>query len=120
MLVGWIALLLGLLAGELLSRTLRLPVPGAVLGMALLALWLGARRRAHPRVEGAAAGLLEQMPLLFVPAGVGAMQFGPTLRASWLPILLTLVVGTALTMTVSALTLKACLALQGRKAGPRD
>jgi holin-like protein len=120
MLVGWIALLLALLVGELLSSKLGLPLPGAVLGMALLALWLGVRRRPHPRVERAAEGLLEHLPLLFVPAGVGAMQLGPTLRSAWLPILVTLVVGTMLTLLATALTLRACLALQGRKSGAHD
>lgn len=120
MLVGWTALLLGLLAGELLASKSGLPLPGAVLGMSLLALWLGLRRRAHPRVERVADGLLENLPLLFVPAGVGAMQLGPTLRSAWLPILVTLLFGTVLTMVVTALTLKACLLLQARKWGSRE
>lgn len=114
-------LLACLLAGELLSTALGLPLPGAVLGMALLALGLGwwRRRGAYPSVERAADGLLEHLPLLFVPAGVGVMQFWPTLRTSWLPVVVTLVVGTALAMTVTAFTLKACLALQARRSGPR-
>lgn len=119
MLVGWLALLSGLLAGELLASGLGLPLPGAVLGMALLALWLGVRRRAHPRVERVADGLLEQLPLLFVPAGVGAMQLLPTLRSAWLPLLVTLFVGTSLTLVVTTLTLKACLALQARRSEKR-
>jgi holin-like protein len=112
MIVGWLVLLVSLLGGEALSSLLGLPIPGAVLGMALLVFALGLRRRAHPRVERAADGLLEHMAMLFVPAGVGVMQLGPTLRSSWLPILVTLLGGTLLTLAVTALTLKACLALK--------
>lgn len=116
MLVGWLALLVSLLAGELLAAKLQLPVPGPVLGMALLALVLGMRRKAAPPVERAADGLLEHMPLLFVPAGVGAMQFWPQLKQSWAPIAVTLLLGTALTLAVTALTFKLCVALQERRS----
>jgi len=114
MVFGWLVLLVSLLAGEVLSSLLKLPLPGPVLGMALLALLLGVRRRAQPQVERAADSLLEHLPLLFVPAGVGAMQFGDELSRSWLPILVTLGVGTAITLSVTALTLKFCL--RGSKA----
>lgn len=116
MLVGWLVLLASLVAGELLAYGLELPVPGSVLGMALLALALGVRRGAAARVERAADALLEHMPLLFVPAGVGAMQFWPQLKSAWLPIAVTLLVGTALTLAVTALTFRLCVALQARRS----
>lgn len=106
--------MVSLLVGQLASETLGLPVPGAVLAMALLAVLLAARRREAVRVERAANGLLEHLPLLFVPAGVGAMQFGPALRSAWLPLLVTILAGTAMTIVVTALTLRVCLALKGR------
>lgn len=109
MVLGWLVLLVSLLAGELLSSFFKLPLPGPVLGMVLLALGLGFRRRSRPQVERAADSLLEHLPLLFVPAGVGAMQFGDELARSWLPILVTVVVGTAITLSVTAITLKLCL-----------
>lgn len=115
MLVGWLVLLVSLLAGELLSTKLGLPLPGPVLGMAILALALGVQRRATPSVERAADSLLAHMPLLFVPAGVGALQFWPQLKGAWLPVAVTLLVGTTLTLAVTALTFKLCVALQGRR-----
>lgn len=71
------------LAGELLARALHLPVPGPVIGLALLAagLWIDASRRdaAPEAVEQTnlghfATGLLANLGLLFVPAGVGVVQ----------------------------------------------
>lgn len=68
MLVGWSVLLVSWLVGEIMSTHWGLPLPGAVLGMALLTLLLAVRRRAAPRLERAADGLLRYMPLFFVPA----------------------------------------------------
>jgi putative effector of murein hydrolase LrgA (UPF0299 family) len=119
MLSGVLALLLCLLLGELASSWAGLPLPGAVLGMALLAVLLAASKRRWAAVENASDALLKHMPLLFVPAGVGVMQFAGTLRESWLPVAVTLVLGTLLTMAVTALTLRACLALQAR-GRPQD
>jgi holin-like protein len=114
MLVGFLVLLLGFWIGEAGSSVLSLPVPGAVLGMASLVLVLGLRRRTPVGLERAADGLLSHLPLLFVPAGVGVVKFIGPLRADWLPVLLTLFGGTLLTVAVTALSLRAFLALQGR------
>jgi len=114
MALGFLVLMLGLLAGELAARWLGLPLPGAVVGMALLAGLLGLSRRSWDSLEDASAALLRYMPLLFVPAGVGVVQFAGALRAAWLPVSSVLLFGTLLSMAVTALTLRACLALQAR------
>lgn len=71
------------LIGEVFVRALRLPLPGPVVGMALLFAVLIARDRfavlAHGplrdnAVEGTAKGMLAHLSLLFVPAGVGVVQ----------------------------------------------
>jgi putative effector of murein hydrolase LrgA (UPF0299 family) len=114
MLVGLLILLLGYWLGDALSAALQLPVPGAVLGMAMMAVVLHFVRRTPVGLERAADGLLQHLPLLFVPAGVGVVQFVAPLRAAWLPVVLTLFGGTLLTVAVTALSLRACLALQRR------
>jgi holin-like protein len=114
MLLGFLLLLLGYWLGDAVSTALQLPVPGAVLGMALVAIVLRFVHRTPTGLERAADGLLQQLPLLFVPAGVGVVQFLAPLRAAWLPVVLTLVGGTLLTVAVTALSLRACLAWQQR------
>jgi len=114
MLLGLLILLLGCWLGDALSAALSLPVPGAVLGMALVAVVLHFAHRTPVGLERAADGLLQHLPLLFVPAGVGVVQFVAPLRAAWLPVALTLIGGTLLTVAVTALSLRACLSLQGR------
>ena len=89
--------------GEVLSYTLRLPVPGPVIGMALLVLWLALRPAAYERLREASVGLLRHLSLLFVPAGVGVMLHTGRLAAEWLPIVVAVLASTALTIAVTAL-----------------
>jgi holin-like protein len=76
-------ILLCQLAGEVFVRGLALPMPGPVIGLMLLLMLLVARDRfaALARgplqgdgVESASRGLLANLSLLFVPAGVGVVQ----------------------------------------------
>ncbi|APR76002.1 Antiholin-like protein LrgA [Minicystis rosea] len=75
------------LVGEALARGLGLSMPGAVIGMMLLAVALGARRRVPPPLGRGAAHFIRHMPLFFVPAGVGIVAEIERLRAEALPIL---------------------------------
>lgn len=106
-------------AGEALSRFGGLPVPGPVVGLALLVLaalaWPGLQRE----VEGVADLLLRHLSLLFVPAGVGVLQYLDLLRREWLPLLAVVVLSTALTLAVSALAFTAMTRRGGGKGGGR-
>ncbi len=76
-------ILLCQLAGEVFVRALKLPMPGPVIGLMLLLGLLLARDRfpvlargpmQGDGVENASRGLLANLSLLFVPAGVGVVQ----------------------------------------------
>jgi putative effector of murein hydrolase LrgA (UPF0299 family) len=76
-------ILLCQLAGEVFVRALGLPMPGPVIGLMLLLTLLMARDRfavlargplQGDGVESASRGLLANLSLLFVPAGVGVVQ----------------------------------------------
>lgn len=71
------------LIGEGMVRSMGVPVPGPVIGMALLFAVLILRDRfsllargplRDGAVEGTAKGMLAHLSLLFVPAGVGVVQ----------------------------------------------
>jgi holin-like protein len=89
------ALLVCQLAGEVAVRALHLPVPGPVVGMVILFLTLLLRRRPAPEALGGTAdGLLGNLGLLFVPAGVGVVLFLPVLARDWAPLSLAVLAGT--------------------------
>lgn len=77
-----------LLAGEAVASLARLPLPGSVAGMLLLAATLHFRLLPPAWVEPAARLLLRHMALLFVPPGVGLMLQYDLLRREWVPIVL--------------------------------
>ena len=105
---GFFVLLLCQLLGETIARGAYLPVPGPVLGMAVLVgvLWTAHRvgqATSLGGTEAVAEGLLANLGLLFVPAGVGVIQYGG-LMASF---------GVAIGVAVAVSTVAALLATVG-------
>jgi holin-like protein len=95
-------------AGELLVRATGLPLPGPVLGLAML-LPLLAWPAVARRVEAVAAVLLQHLSLLFVPVGVGVILHLPLLAQHGLAIALVLLLSTLCGLAVTALVLKRLL-----------
>jgi putative effector of murein hydrolase LrgA (UPF0299 family) len=107
-----ILILLGCqLIGEVLARGLALPVPGPVIGMALLFAALQGRARLRTEavdmgtlpLGAAAAFLLANLSLLFVPAGTGIIRQTAVLTAHGPGLIIALIGSTALTLIVTAL-----------------
>jgi holin-like protein len=105
MLAALTTLLVYQLIGEVLSRALALPIPGPVIGMALLFATLAWRDSLVERLRETAQTLLQHLSLLFVPAGVGVMLHFRRVGDEWLPLLASLVASTVLAIAVAALTL---------------
>jgi putative effector of murein hydrolase LrgA (UPF0299 family) len=107
MLRSILILLASQLAGEALHRALHLPLPGPVLGMALLAAILLLRKREpDTALVQTSNGLLRWLGLLFIPAGAGVVANLGLFRTAWFPILVALIVSTALTIAVTALVMQ--------------
>lgn len=79
--------------GEVIVWALDVPVPGPVVGMAVLFVLLQVRRSGDDAtVVRAAGGLLEHLQLLFIPAGVGVVVYLGTIRDDAVPIVGALVI----------------------------
>ncbi len=89
------------LSGETIVTGLDLPIPGPVLGMAILFLGLVVRRGDTAGLDGFSRGLLQHLGLLFVPAGVGVVLHLQLLAEAWLPIAGALLLGTAVTIVAT-------------------
>ena len=109
---GFVILLLCQLIGEVFARTFMLPAPGPVVGLALLtfALWAWDRWRPFSEhdleisdVGRVSQGLLGSLSLLFVPAGVGVVQYLGLLSEYGAALALSLIVSTALTLIATVL-----------------
>lgn len=96
--------ILGLqLAGEAVSRGLGLPVPGPVLGMAGLLAGFRFVPGLLTLVRRVGQGLLANLSLMFVPAGVGIVAHLPLLRAEGLALALAVAASTIAAIAVGAL-----------------
>lgn len=101
-------LLLFQLVGEVLARSLALPIPGPVLGMLFLFVALLIRGGPGESLQGTSQTLLQHLSLLFVPAGTGIMVHLHRVADEWLPLLLSLLISTLATLVVTAGVMKLC------------
>jgi len=99
---GITTLLVYELAGEITTVWLDLPVPGPVMGAIFLFLTLLARNGVPESLDIASSALLGHFSLLFVPAGVGLIRHFDRVADEWIPISLTLVLSTTITMVFTA------------------
>ncbi len=88
-------------AGEVIARAAGLPLPGPVVGLVLLLAILLLRGGPDDALRDTSNGLLRHLSLLFVPAGVGIVTQLDALERDWLPILVAIVVSTALGLGVT-------------------
>lgn len=112
MIQGAALILLCQLAGEAVAHATGLPLPGPVLGMILLlALLLLNDALPRPAEMGflapAADGLLGNLSLLFIPAGVGVVGRLDVIQAYGLGLAVALVASTLIGLAATALTFAA-------------
>lgn len=89
------------LVGESLVVALGLPIPGPVLGMVILFIGLMVRGRVPDGLATAGGGLLDNLSLLFVPAGVGVMLHWDLIARDWLAVSAALILSTLATIIVT-------------------
>jgi putative effector of murein hydrolase LrgA (UPF0299 family) len=113
---GITLLLIYQLIGEVTARLGKLPIPGPVLGMLLLFISLLVRDSLADTIEPATAALLSHLSLLFVPAGVGVMAHWEQIGNDWLPIAVSLVLSTLLTLALTSLFMQMLIRFTTNKA----
>ncbi len=119
MLAGIATLLLCQLAGQAVVRLLTLPIPGPVVGMALLFVLMLGLAPLPAGLGETADGLLRNLSLLFVPAGVGVVQHLDRLGIDGPRLVAVVVLGTMITLAVTASVFEG-LARIMRLDEPRD
>ena len=106
--------------GEFLKYVLPLPVPASIYGMVLMFAALLTGVLQLDDVKDTAKFLIEIMPLMFIPAGVGLMVSWNTLRPLLIPVAIITVVTIITVMIVSGHTAQFVLKRQekgGKKKG---
>lgn len=87
--------------GEVLKAVLPLPVPASVWGLILMLAALRTGMIKLSQVSDAAVFLIEIMPVMFIPAGVGLLNAWGVLQPVWIPVGVITVLTTVIVMAVT-------------------
>ena len=101
--------------GEMLNFLIPLPVPAGIYGMALLFLALCLKIIPLSAVEGAGDFLIEIMPVMFIPAGVGLMASWGALKPMLIPAVVAVVAVTVLVMAAAGRGAQGIMRLEERR-----
>jgi holin-like protein len=105
MMRGLLILLVFQCGGELIKLLTGAVLPGSVIGLLLLFLFLLARHGVPASVDKISAALIARLPLLLTVPSVGLFFLGERMRGHWLAVLIAVIVGTAITLLFSAVVM---------------
>lgn len=101
--------------GEVLKAILPLPVPASVWGLLLMLVALRTGMIKLSQVSDAAGFLIEIMPVMFIPAGVGLLNAWGVLQPIWIPISVITILTTVIVMAVTGKVTQAVIQNQKKK-----
>lgn len=100
---GYFKVFVYLSAGVIFVRLTDFPMPGPLVGLALMLIEFAVKRRADPEVERIFDSVSQHLAILFVPAGAGVIAHTGMLSSGRWVIVIAVVSGTIATMIVTAL-----------------
>ena len=106
-------------AGEVLHYLVPIQIPASIYGLVLLFIGLMTGLIQLSQVQETAKFLIEIMPMMFIPAGVGLLESWGVLKPILVPVILILVVSTVLVMGVSGLLTQGVMHI-GKSHGKRE
>ncbi len=96
-------ILLIVFVGEVLSKIFLVPLPGSILGLLLLLIFLLTGWVKLDQIQEISSFLMNHLAIFFVPAGVGLITVIGLLKETWFLLLLISVFTTILVLSVTAL-----------------
>ncbi len=101
--------------GELIHYLVPLPVPASVYGLVLMLAALGTGVLKVHQVKETSKFLIDIMPVMFIPAGVGLIASWDTLRPVAVPVLVITFLTTVIVMAAAGLVTQAVIRSGRRK-----
>ena len=103
--------------GEILKYIVPLPIPASIYGMVIMFICLQTKILKLDDVKSVGKFLIEIMPVMFIPAGVGLMESWGELKAVLVPVLVITLVSTIVVMIVSGRVTQAVIRLEKKHKG---
>ena len=101
--------------GELLNHFLPLPFPASIYGLVIMLILLMTHIVKLPDVDETATFLVDVMPMMFIPAGVGLLNAWDTLKPVLVPVIVIMFVSTIVVMGVSGKVTQTMIEAEERK-----
>ncbi len=101
--------------GEVLKSVLPLPIPASVWGLLLMLAALKSEILKVSQVGDAASFMIEIMPVMFIPAGVGLLTAWGVLKPVFLPVIVITVLSTVIVMGVTGSVTQAVIRREKRR-----
>ncbi len=95
-------------------------IPSSIYGLVLMFLALQFKVIQLEQVKEAAKYLIEIMPLMFIPAGVGLMNAWGVLKPICIPVIVITIVSTIVVMGISGRVTQFVIRLEKRNKSERD
>lgn len=102
--------------GEMLNFFLPFPVPGSIYGLVILFLCLESGIIKAESIQEAAMWLVEMIPLMFVPAGVGLLKSWGALRPILWQVAVITLVSTVIVMVAAGRITQGVIRIRNNKS----
>lgn len=102
------------LMGESIATLLPIAIPGNIVGMLLMFLFLTLKWIKLQQVQTVGRFLLSHMAFLFIPAGVSIMESFELIKDDWFKIILICILTTIITFAATGVTAKGVITVQER------
>lgn len=87
--------------GEVIHHFIPLPIPASIYGMVLLFVLLEVSVIRPEHIRETCNFLIQAMPIMFIPPGVGLLEKWGYIDDIWLPLIVALAVSTVVVMAIS-------------------
>lgn len=110
-----LAIIMGILfMAHIIQQITNLPIPATVLGMVILLICLLTGIVKLEGIETVSQFFLDHLTFLFLPGGVGLIGSLGIIKDQWIPILIVIIISTALVIAATGLTVQL---LKGKQRG---
>lgn len=106
--------------GELLYHLLPLPIPATIYGLVIMLGLLIFKIVPLDAVKETAEFLIEIMPVMFIPAGVGLIVYWPQLQNIIIPVCVIMVISSILVILVTGKVSDLLINLTSKKGADKD
>ena len=107
-------------AGEIMKYFIPLAIPGSIYGLILMFVLLLTRAIKVEHVKETGEFLIEIMPLMFIPGGVGLVTAWGDLKDMMLPVVVITIISTIVVMAVTGKATELIMKTGKKKEGKKD